>query len=136
MLLCLVLIITLPISCSGTFVNMHSLHRFHTSDVRLDPRTSILNLKLFRHLLLSQFSFRIFCYTHRTAGFSPQSRVQLKGAVDACLKLSPKGECFDGPHGPIAAWDVSRVSDMSRIFAHAKFSMAICRSGTCRARRI
>ena len=47
--------------------------------------------------------------------------MQLKVAVDACLKLSPKGECFNGPHGPIEAWDVSRVADMSRMFAHAKF---------------
>ena len=47
--------------------------------------------------------------------------MQLKSAVDVCLKLSPKGKCSKGPHGPIATWDVSRVTDMSRMFARAKF---------------
>ena len=55
-----------------------------------------------------------------TPAFSPQSRLQLKSAVDACLKLSPKGECANSPHGSIEGWDVSRVTDMSRVFAHAK----------------
>ena len=47
--------------------------------------------------------------------------MQLKSAVDACLKLSPKGRCLTGPHGPIGGWDVSRVTDMSRMFARAKY---------------
>ena len=47
--------------------------------------------------------------------------MQLKSAVDACLKLSPRGKCSKGPHGPIGTWDVSRVTDMSRMFARAKF---------------
>ena len=34
----------------------------------------------------------------------------------ACLKLSPKGDCSNGPHGLIAEWDVSRVTSMSRMF--------------------
>jgi len=55
------------------------------------------------------------------SAFSPQSRVQLRNAVDACLKVSPKGKCSKGPHGPIGTWDVSRVTDMSRMFARAKF---------------
>merc|ERR1719506_2313514 len=50
-------------------------------------------------------------------GFS--SREELKGAVDACLNLSPKGDCSNGPHGPIAEWDVSRVTDISGAFANA-----------------
>ena len=58
--------------------------------------------------------------THPLA-FSPRSRVQLKSVVDTCLKLSPKGSCLKGPHGPIGSWDVSRVTDMSRMFARAKF---------------
>ena len=53
-----------------------------------------------------------------TALFS--SKKELKSAVDACLKLDPKGDCSTGLHGPIAEWDVSRVTDMSRIFADAK----------------
>ena len=48
--------------------------------------------------------------------FSPQSRAELKSAVDTCLKL---GEYSDGPHGPIGEWDVSRVIDMSQIFSDA-----------------
>ena len=48
--------------------------------------------------------------------FSPQSRAELKSAVDKCLKL---GEYSDGPHGPIGEWDVSRVIDMSQIFSDA-----------------
>ena len=55
-----------------------------------------------------------------TSAFSPISRLQLKSAVVACLKLSPSGECFDGPHGPIVGWDVSRAVDMSRMFSNAK----------------
>ena len=51
--------------------------------------------------------------------FSPQSKVQLKSAVDACLKLSPKGDCSEGPHGPIGEWDVSNVADMSHLFSYA-----------------
>ena len=49
----------------------------------------------------------------------PQSKVQLKHAVDACLKQSPEGDCSNGPHGPIGDWDVSNVADMSRMFSYA-----------------
>ena len=45
-----------------------------------------------------------------------QSRAQLKSAVDACLKVSPNGDCSEGPFGPIAEWDVSGVTDMSEMF--------------------
>merc|ERR1712032_1017801 len=31
-----------------------------------------------------------------SAFFSPQSKLELKGAVDECLKLSPKGDCSSG----------------------------------------
>ena len=47
--------------------------------------------------------------------------MQLKSAVDVCIKLSPRGKFFDSPRGPIREWDVSRVTDMSRVFAHSKF---------------
>ena len=48
--------------------------------------------------------------------FSPQSRAELIRAVDNCLRLKmlPKGVCS------IAEWDVSRVTDMSRVFYNAK----------------
>ena len=45
--------------------------------------------------------------------------MELKSAVTECLKLFPKGHCTDGPHGPIDEWDVSSVTDMSRIFSNA-----------------
>ena len=51
--------------------------------------------------------------------FLPRSRAELKAAVGACLKLSPKGYCSDGPHGPIGKWDVSKITDMSRMFSYA-----------------
>jgi len=50
------------------------------------------------------------------AAFSPRSKDELYSAIDACLKLSPKGDCSSGPHGPIGEWDVSRVPDLSRLF--------------------
>merc|ERR1719353_226961 len=55
------------------------------------------------------------------SAFSPQSKVQLKSAVDACLKLSPKGDCSKGPHGAIAEWDVSSLADMVNLFTDATF---------------
>ena len=51
-------------------------------------------------------------------GFSllPQSRAELKRVVDNCLKLKvlPRGVCS------IADWDVSRVTDMGRVFYDRK----------------
>ena len=55
---------------------------------------------------------RAVCTT--TTAFS--SKPELKDAVDACLKLPPKDK---GPHGPMAEWDVSSVTDMSGVFANA-----------------
>ena len=52
--------------------------------------------------------------------FAPQSRPELKTAVDICLRLSPKGDCSQNMHGSIGKWDVSRVTDMSSIFSEAK----------------
>ena len=44
------------------------------------------------------------------------SKAELQSAVDTCLKLSLKG-----PHGAIAEWDVSSVTDMADLFAEAKY---------------
>ena len=44
------------------------------------------------------------------------STPHLKRAVFACLKLSPKGDCPNGPHGPMEEWDVSSVTDMDKMF--------------------
>ena len=57
--------------------------------------------------------------TTTMAAFS--SNAELKGAVDAYLKLSPEGDCSNGPHGTIGEWDVSRVTGMSDVFANANY---------------
>ena len=49
----------------------------------------------------------------------PKSREELKAAVDLCIKASPVGDCAQGPHGPIGEWDVSHVTDMSKLFEGA-----------------
>ena len=49
------------------------------------------------------------------------SRADLKTAVDACLAESSNGYCPLQQGGvPIGAWDVSKVTDMSYMFADAK----------------
>merc|ERR1712100_1281 len=53
-----------------------------------------------------------------TPTFLPESKEELKSAIDACLKSSPAGECSD-QYGPIGDWDVSRVTDMSNLFSGA-----------------
>ena len=50
--------------------------------------------------------------------FFPQSKVELKSAVDTCLGLSP-ADCSHSPHGPIENWDVSRIDDMNPMFQNA-----------------
>ena len=68
--------------------------------------------------------------------FSPQSKAEIKSAADAYLKLSPQGDSTHGPHGPIAGWDLSRVTDMSGVFRGAVLVlyllMTTFRSGMCR----
>ena len=55
-----------------------------------------------------------------TTHFSPQNKAELlTNAVDDCLRLSPEGDCSDGPHGPIGEWDVSRIIDLSYMFMGA-----------------
>ena len=56
----------------------------------------------------------------RRVCFSPQIRGDLKSAVDACLKLSPVGDCSTVPYGPIGLWDVSQVKNMDTTFSDAK----------------
>ena len=55
----------------------------------------------------------------RNPAFVPQSKVQIKSAVGACLKLSSEGDCSNSPRGSIGEWDVSNVADMSRMFSYA-----------------
>ena len=50
------------------------------------------------------------------------SKVQLKSAVEACIKLSPKDDCSNGPRSTWtdAEWDVSSVHDMHRMVSYAR----------------
>merc|ERR1719174_3543384 len=51
-----------------------------------------------------------------TSTFSPRVRKELKRAIVACLQLSPKGDCPNGPYESMGKWDVSSVADMSDMF--------------------
>ena len=55
---------------------------------------SYINLDL--HTVPQELEPRAAAPPDSTLVFSPQSRVQLKTAVNACVKLSPKGECSTG----------------------------------------
>merc|ERR1719183_2443065 len=57
------------------------------------------------------------CETTTTAVFNSYN--ELKGAVEACLKLSAKGHCSNSQYGPIGDWDVSRVTFMRGLFTDA-----------------
>jgi len=52
--------------------------------------------------------------------FTPDTRLALKTAVDACLSETADGSCPDFAakdyNGVIGAWDVSKVTDMNRMF--------------------
>ena len=52
--------------------------------------------------------------------FSPRSKVEIKVAVDAYLKRSARGDGYGGLNGSIGEWNVSRITDMSRMFAGAE----------------
>jgi surface protein len=59
--------------------------------------------------------------TGHTGGMSTfTSTDKLKSAIDACLNMDKNGDCFNGPHGPMAHWDVSRITDMSSLFHSRK----------------
>ena len=104
---------------TGSFNAIIVLTLSHTN---LSPFTSHYHAFVDQPTSILPYGLRTRNYlSARPPVFSSQSRVQLKSAVGACLKLSPKGKCVKGPHGPIGTWDVSRVTDMSRMFARAKF---------------
>ena len=48
--------------------------------------------------------------------FSPQSRDELNSAIDDCLGVSPESNRTVRLHGPIGQWDVTQVTDMSKLF--------------------
>ena len=51
--------------------------------------------------------------------FSPQSRDELFHAVDDCCRdeISSEGDRLTRLYGPIGKWDVTKVTDMSKIFS-------------------
>ena len=49
-----------------------------------------------------------------TAAFKPASKAELITAIEDCLKVST--DCSKGPHAPIGDWDVTAVTDMSKVF--------------------
>ena len=36
--------------------------------------------------------------------FSPRSKAEVKGVIEACLKVVPKGSCSNGPHLLVGEW--------------------------------
>lgn len=44
--------------------------------------------------------------------FLPQNTEELRGAVRACVQLSPKEDCKNNLHGLITEWNVSRVTNI------------------------
>jgi len=50
---------------------------------------------------------------------APKTRAELKTAVNTCLQASSVGKCPKAL-GPIAEWDVSRVTDMNQMFFDAR----------------
>jgi len=53
----------------------------------------------------------------RVKGWAPNSRDELKAGIHACMRANDF-TCTKGPKGPIGSWDVSRVTDPNRLFAH------------------
>ena len=51
--------------------------------------------------------------TSTPSAFSPKSKQELQSAITRYVVLSPNADC---PHGPIGEWDVSSVTDMSKMF--------------------
>jgi len=106
----------------SSVVNMDFMFKSATSfkqtlcgDAWVHSKASKINMFAGSHGSIS----RMVCMNKKKT-FSPQSKAELKGAIDACLQLSPKGDCSNGPHGAIGDWDVSSVDDMSQIFFNAK----------------
>merc|ERR1711959_126224 len=54
-----------------------------------------------------------------TGGMYFTSTDKLKSAIEACLNMDKNGDCFNSQYGPMAHWDVSRITDMSSLF-HSK----------------
>ena len=50
---------------------------------------------------------------------SPQSKAELKSAINTCLKLPRGTDCSDGQYGTIGDWDISSVTDTGAIFMGA-----------------
>ena len=108
-----------PYTClTYTLLTLSHCRRFVQPDERTRPYCSA-NPTSHSHTHTRKHS-RTHARTHATSAFFPRSRVELANAVNTCLRLLPKGACSHVPHGPIGEWDVSRVTDMTRVFSNAK----------------
>ena len=107
---CMLFISISTTSCIGSGVCARNIFQIKFTltlpHIKFDPRT----------IMISLIFLIVLVQTRSPFPHSPRSRVQLKSAVDTCVKVSPKGKCFASPHGPIGTWDVSR-----EMFDRAKF---------------
>ena len=76
-------------SCSGTCAN---------ADLQNESHATLSHINVDLCAVPQELEPRTATSPDSTLVFSPQSRVQLKSAVDARVKLSPKGKCSDSPH--------------------------------------
>jgi len=62
---------------------------------------------------------KVVCTYSSSSDFSPRTKLDLTNAVDASLKMMPKGDWSEDPNGMMGDWDVTHVADMSRMFFNA-----------------
>ena len=96
-------------------INEHSLHA--DAERQCNPPFTTISLPHNQQVLL--FTIVTSSSPNSSTGkllFSPQSRAELKSAINACLNLLARVDCSNGT---IGEWDVVRVTDMSVIFMDA-----------------
>ena len=94
------------------------------SNVFISPQPKPVSYKLLTLTPVRSTSFEAeksipLPHNAHTPAYSLQSKEQLEHAVKVCLKLSPEGDCSNGPHGPMEEWDVSRVNNMLELFSNS-----------------
>ena len=82
--------------------------------------TALFRLPVIRSMFVDNENSYVILHSPPNTAFAPLNSLQLKTAILTCLKLSPKGRCNNHQHGPMGTWDVSRVTDMSRMFSNFK----------------
>ena len=92
------------------------------------PRSRIVKTVMCGLVLSLSFSPEV-SYTRTIGTDSPFSGLEkLKNAVEICVTEKPKGDCTCSNgcgdyYGPIADWDVSKVTDMEGLFNDLSFSI-------------